>query len=164
MLRRYRIGHDGTAADAQRASHVEYGRDLLGRVEAPVDGKAARPCVEGGELVGPVADDRYSLGLEYFQSQTDIEHGLGARAHDGDLGPTQFEQVRRDVHGVFGSAMRPTDAARGEYANPRECGRHHRAGDRCGAIGSAGQKYRDVSARCLGDVLRCPEVLDLGLR
>ncbi len=47
---------------------------------------------------------------------------------------------------------------------PARAADQHRAGDRRGAVGSGGKQYRDVTARCLGDSLRGPEVLDLGPR
>src|SRR6218665_819846 len=74
----------------------------------------AGDAVEGGEIVGPVGDDRHAMCLEILHGQTQIEDALRSSANDRDLRTGELNQVRGDIHGPFRSSMHSSDARRRE--------------------------------------------------
>ncbi len=87
---------------------------LLGRVHPVVHAEAGLAGVEGGQLLGAVADDGHALGFQIFQSQPQVQNGLGTGADHHHRGLAQLLQVGGDVHGGFRSTVHTADAAGGE--------------------------------------------------
>ncbi len=50
------------------------------------------------------------LRLQHFQRARDVEHGLGARAHDRDRRAAELGQVRADVQAALAAAVHAAQA------------------------------------------------------
>src|SRR5699024_12126647 len=100
------------------------GGQLGGGVQAVVHAEAAGAGVEGGELVGAVADDGDALGLQVLQGQAQVQDGLGPGADDHYRGLAQLLQVGGDVHGGLSPTVDAADAAGGEDADAGHVGDH----------------------------------------
>ena len=159
------VGHQHTALQAHVVAGFEGGSQLLRAVHAVVHAEAGLAGVEGGQLIGAVANDGHALGFQILQRQTQIQNGLGAGAdyHDGRLG--QLFQVGGDVHSGFRAPMHAADAAGGENLDARHVGDHHGGGDGGGAVLTPGAQDGDVPAGGLGNGLSLlAEVLDFRSR
>ncbi len=105
--------------------------------------------IEGGELVGAVADDRDPLGFEEFERLPDIEDRLRAGAHDRDAGARKLDQIGGNVERLLGAAMHAADAAGGEDFDAREPGDKHRRRDRRARRALARRDQRQIAPRGL---------------
>ena len=110
------------------------------------------PAVEGGQLLGAVADHRHAVGLQVFQGQPQIQDRLGAGADHRHRGVGQLLQVRGDIHGGFRSPVHSADAAGGEELDARHMGDHHGGGHGGGAVLAPGADRRQIPAAHLRDL------------
>ncbi len=123
---------------------------------------AASSAVEGGQLLGAVAQHGHAVGLQVLQGQAQVQDGLGAGTHHHDWGVGQLLQVGGDVHGGLRTPVDAADAASGEDFDARHVGDHHGGGDGGGAVGLAGAQHRQIPAAGFGDGLALlAQVLDL---
>ena len=113
--------------------------------------EAGRAGVEGRKLVGAVADDRDSLGLQELERLADVEDRFGAGANDRDAGARKFDQIGRDVEGLLGPTVHAADAAGGEDFDACEPGDEHRRCDRRASGAFASRDQRQIAPRGLDD-------------
>src|SRR5699024_3841598 len=135
------VGHQHTALQSQLLGSVESSGNLRGGVHAVVHLEAALAGVEGGQLLGAVADDGHAVGLQVLQSQAQVQDGLGAGAHHHHGGGSQLLQVGGDVHGGLGAPVDAADAAGGEDLDAGHMGDHHGGGNGGGAVGLASHQH-----------------------
>ena len=137
---------------------------LLRGVDLIVHGQAGLAGVEGGQLLGLVAQDGDAVGLQILQGQLQIQDGLGPGADDHHVGLAQLFQVGGDIHGGLCAAMHAADAAGGEDLDARHVGDHHGGGHGGGAVSPLGDQHSQVPAGSLGHGLALlAQVLDLVL-
>ena len=124
--------------------------------------EAGRAGVEGGELVGAVADDRDPLGLQKFERLSDIEDRFGAGADDRDAGARKLDQIGGNVERLLGAPMHAANAAGGEDLDAREPGDKHGRRDRRARRAFARGDQRQIAPRGFHDAAReLAEPLDL---
>ena len=124
---------------------------LLGGVQPVVHLKAGLAGIERGQLLGLIADDRHTVGLQILQGQSQVQDGLGAGAHHHHRGVRQLLQIGGDVHGGLGSAVHAADSAGGEHLDTRHGGDHHGGGHGGSAVAALRHQNGQIAAAGLGD-------------
>ena len=122
----------------------------MGRLHAVVDRETARRRVESGHVVGAITHDRNTLRFQVFKCPPDIEHGLYARAHDGDIGSGEFVEIRGNIHRLGSTPVHTANAPRRENPDAGHGCNDHRCSDRGRAVFAATDDECDVSAAGLG--------------
>ena len=141
---------------------LEHGRKLLWRIDTVVNAEAAPAGVEGGQLIGAVADDGDALRLKILKGQTEVEDALCACADDHDRGGAKLLKVGGNVHRDLRPSVNAADAARGKDLDARHVSDYHRGGDGGSAVGAPCDDGCEVTAACLCDLRsRLAEILDL---
>ena len=164
VLLRDGIGHQHTAAQTHVLLDIESLGQLGGGVDAVIHLEAGLPGVEGGQLLGAVADDGDAVGLQILQRQAQIQNGLGAGADYHDGGVSQLFQIGGDVEGLLSAAMDTANAAGGEHLNPSHVGDDHGGGDGGSAVLALGYQNGQVTAAGLGHSgAGLAQIVDLGL-
>ena len=126
----------------------------VGIIDAQRAFEAARPRIEGRELVGAETHNRHAKCLELLQRQRQIENGLGAGGHDRDIGLGKFRQIGRNVEARRSTPMHAADAAGGKDRDARQRRNPHGGGDRGCARPSRRQSMGKIAHRKLGDARR----------
>ena len=147
------VGHQDAPVEAQVVLGLQDLGQHLGAVHLVVHLQAGGPGVEGGELLGLVAQDGDPLGLQVFQGELQVQDGLGPGADHHHVGLAQLLQVGGDVHGGLRPPVDPSDAPGGEEFDPRHVGDHHGGGHGGGPVGPLGHQDGQVPAGGLGDLL-----------
>ena len=156
-----RIG-DKEAAGADVALQADHAGEIAEPIAAVLELKAGRARVEGGELVGAVADDRDPLGLQEFERLPEVEDRFGAGADDGDPSAGKLDQIGGDVERFFGAAVHAADAAGGENFDARKGGDVHRRRNRRARRALARRDQREIAPRGFHDAAgKLAEPLDL---
>ena len=150
VLLRDGVRHQHAAHQAHVLLHIEGLGQIGGGVDAVVHAEAGLPGVEGGELLGAVADDGHAVSLQVLQGQPQVQDGLGSGADHHDGGPGQLLQVGGDVHGGLGAPVHAADAAGGEDLDARHVGDDHGGGDGGGSVPSLGHQDGEIPAAGLG--------------
>ena len=128
------VGHQHAGLEPHLALGVEGGGQLSGGIQTVIHAEAGLAGIEGGQLLGAVADDGHALGLQILQRQAQIQNGLGAGAHHHHRGLSQLLQIGGDIHGGLSAAMHAADAAGGKHGDTRHVGDHHGGGHGGGAV------------------------------
>ena len=105
--------------------------------------------VEGGELVGSVADNGDPLGLQELERLPDVEDRFRAGAHHRNASAGKLDEIGGDVECLLGAAVHAADAAGGEDFDARELSDKHRRRDRRARRASAGGDQRQIAPRSL---------------
>ena len=145
------VGHQQATLLAQHLLHMEGLGHLLGGVQLIVHAEAGGAGIEGGQLLGAVADDGDALGLQILQGQAQVQNGLGTGADHQHRGLGQLLQVGGDIHGGLSAPMHAADAAGGKDLDARHGGDHHGGGDGAGTVHALGYQHGQVTAAGLGD-------------
>ena len=127
----------------------DHAGEIVQAVAAMFELEAGRAGVEGGELVGAVADDRDPLGLEELERLADVEDRLGAGADDRDAGARKLDQIGGNVERLLGAAVHAADAAGGEDFDAREPSDEHGRRDRRARRALARGDQREIAPRSL---------------
>ena len=165
ILFRHRYRHQQSPRQFQRPLCPPDFRHLLGRVTTDIDRKSAAATVEGGELLGAVADDGYAVRFQVFERGRQVQQCLGAGADDDNRGLRQFLQVGADIGAGAGraAAVDAADAARGEQFDAGAVGDPHGGGNGRGPVQLAGDDDGQVAAAHLAHrtIGRCGQPLYL---
>ena len=153
VLLRDGIGDQHAALEAHVQLRAEGRGDALGGVQAVVHAEAALAGVEGGQLLGLIADHRHALGLQVLQRKSQIQDRLRARAHHQHARLGKLLQVGGDIHGGLRAAMHAADAAGGKHADARHLGDDHGGGNGGRAVVAPGNQHRKVAAGGLDHVV-----------
>jgi hypothetical protein len=135
---------------------------LTSALDASGDWLAAALDVEGGEFIGPVADDRHPVRFEDFEGARDVEDAFGAGADNGDGRAGQLGQVGGDVPGMA-VAMGAADAAGGEQADAGQVGQRHGGGDGGGGGFLVRDRGGEIAPARLEHVLRLGQIAQFRL-
>ena len=87
---------------------------------------------KGGKFVRLVRHARHTVGFEYFEGTTYIQNTLDAGRYDNDGCFTQFQEIGRNIHGIFTIPMHPSNTPRDKGSNAGGVRNPHGGGDRCG--------------------------------
>src|SRR6266446_10005125 len=122
---------------------------------------AAIAYIESWKLIGLPANYGYTLCLQVFQGQVQVQDRFCPGADDKYRCATQFRQVGGDVHACFSASMHSSDTPGGEEANP-----HHTRAQYCSRHCSCArpaccQCYCQVAPAHLQDMLCRAQALNL---
>ncbi len=149
----HRIGYDRPALEAEPPAGGEGGGNLRGLVDAIIHGVAAVRCVERGETIGSVADDRDSHRLEVLEGASQVEDGLRPRGNHRDRRAGELLQVCRDVPGGLSPAVNPADTAGCEHTDSAEVRTDHGPGHRRCRGHPPGNRDAEVPPARLYDII-----------
>ena len=156
LVRRNRrlFGHriaDHKPAQPQRPMRPRDPCGGLWPLQCGIDRQAAVAAVKGGKAVGAVTQNRNALGFQNLHRAGQIQDALRPGRHGQDRRPGQFQEICRNIHGVFRPSMHPADPTCRENADPGGMGADHRGGNRGRARAVQSKAGGEVPAAQFGD-------------